>query len=44
MLVVPVLATADPGTSRADDRVPSAQVQATGGGAMTVTGRMAVPG
>lgn len=44
MLVVPVLATADPGTMRADDRVPSAQVQATGGGAMTVTGRMAVNG
>ncbi len=44
MLVVPVLATADPGVRRADDRVPSAQVQATGGGMMTVTGRMAVNG
>jgi hypothetical protein len=44
MLVVPALATADRGTLRADDRVPSAQVQATGGGSMTVTGRMAING
>lgn len=44
ILVVPALATASRGTVRADDRVPSAQVQATGSGAMTVTGRMAVNG
>mgnify|MGYP001186336779 CR=1 FL=1 len=44
ILVVPAFATASRGTLRADDRVPSAQVQATGGGAMTVTGRMAVNG
>lgn len=43
-LVVPALASATPGTQRPDDRVPSAQLQATGGGAMTVTGRMAVNG
>jgi len=43
-LLVPVLAGASPGHRRAEDRVPSAQLQATGGGSMTVTGRMSING
>jgi len=43
-LVVPAVASASPGSQSGNDRVPSAQLQATGGGAMTVTGRMAVNG
>ena len=43
-LVAPVLAGASPRERRDGDRVPSAQLQATGGGAMTVTGRMSVNG
>ena len=42
-LVVPVLAGAEP-ESRRGERVPSAQLQATGRGSMTVTGRMSVNG
>jgi len=45
MLVVPVLAAAQTARQRvADGRVPSAQVQATGSGAMTIIGRMVVNG
>jgi hypothetical protein len=45
MLIVPVLAEAKPGPSkRAGDRVPSAQLQASGRGSMTIVGRMAVTG
>lgn len=46
VLVVPVLAQAAPAPAqqRADARVPSAQLQATGSGAMTVVGRMVVNG
>lgn len=45
MLVLPVLAAAKTAQPRmADRRVPSAQVQATGSGAMTVIGRMVVNG
>jgi hypothetical protein len=45
MLVVPVLAASQTARQRvADGRVPSAQVQATGSGAMTIIGRMVVNG
>lgn len=45
MLVVPALAGAMiPHAQRADDRVPSAQLQTTGSGAMTIVGRMVVNG
>ena len=45
MLVVPVLAEARIAVAkRADDRVPSAQVQTTGTGSMTIIGRMVVNG
>jgi hypothetical protein len=45
MLVVPVLAAAQTARQRvADGRVPSAQVQTTGSGAMTIIGRMVVNG
>lgn len=45
MLVVPVLAQAKPSSgARADARVPSAHLQATGSGAITVAGRMSVNG
>lgn len=45
LLVVPVLAQAKPGTgARAGARVPSAQLQATGSGAITVAGRLSVNG
>ncbi len=45
MLVLPVLAQAAPGTGkRADARVPSAQLQASGSGSITVDGRMVVNG
>lgn len=45
MLVVPVLAEARPASGkRAGDRVPSAQLQASGSGSMTIAGRMAITG
>lgn len=45
MLVVPVLAQAKPSSgARADARVPSAQLQATGSGAIAASGRMTVYG
>ena len=45
MLVVPVLAMAAPGPLRLlDGRIPSAQVQTTGSGAITFAGRMVVNG
>ncbi len=44
VLVVPALALAAPHAQRADARVPSAQLQAMGSGAMTVVGRMSVTG
>ena len=45
MLVVPVLAEASPTRAqRAGGRVPSAQLQTTGSGAMTIVGRMVVNG
>ena len=45
MLVVPVIAEARVAVSkRPNDRVPSAQVQATGTGSMTIIGRMVVNG
>ncbi|MGD9573461.1 MAG: hypothetical protein AB7V62_16400 [Thermoleophilia bacterium] len=45
MLVLPVLAQAGPATGkRSDARVPSAQLQAAGSGAITVEGRMVVNG
>jgi hypothetical protein len=43
-LAVPVLAQAAADGSRADARVPSAQLQASGSGAMTIAGRMVVHG
>ncbi len=43
-LLVPALASAARGGSRGGDRAPSAQLQATGGGSMAVTGRMAING
>lgn len=44
MLVVPALAEAAPRAPRGGDRVPSAQLQASGSGAMTIVGRMVVNG
>lgn len=45
MLVVPVLADARSSSRpRGSDRVPSAQLQASGSGAITVAGRLAVTG
>jgi hypothetical protein len=44
MLIVPVLASAQPNVQRADDRAPSARVQATGSGMITVAGRLTVNG
>ena len=46
MLLVPALAEAKSPRDRrgGDDRVPSAQLQATGSGAMTIVGRMVVNG
>jgi hypothetical protein len=42
MLVVPVVAAA--GGAREDQRIPSARLQATGSGSITVDGRLAVSG
>jgi hypothetical protein len=44
MLVVPALAEAAPRAHTAAERVPSAQLQARGSGAMTIVGRMVVNG
>ena len=45
MLIAPVIAEGRSSSSqRPDDRVPSAQLQASGSGSMTITGRMAVTG
>ena len=45
MLVVPAIAAAQTARQRVSDaRVPSAQVQTTGSGAMTIIGRMVVNG
>jgi len=45
MLIVPALASAkSPNAQRADDRAPSARVQATGSGLITVSGRLTVNG
>lgn len=45
LLVIPALAAAaEPAAQRADQRVPSARLQATGSGAITVAGRLVVNG
>ena len=45
MLIVPALAPAkSPNVQRADDRAPSARVQTTGSGLITVSGRLSVNG
>lgn len=45
MLIVPALASAtSPNVQRTDDRAPSARVQATGSGMITVSGRLTVNG
>lgn len=45
MLIVPALASAkSPNVQRADDRAPSARVQTTGSGLITVSGRLTVNG
>ncbi len=43
-LVVPVVAVAQDRSARIDQRVPSAQLQATGSGTMNLAGRLAVNG
>jgi hypothetical protein len=43
-LVIPVVAEAKDRPARIDERVPSAQLQATGSGSMNLVGRLAVNG
>lgn len=43
-LVIPVVAEANDRPARIDERVPSAQLQATGSGTMNLVGRLAVNG